>query len=67
MTKTAKTILELHSFVIEQAREDAVLPLSERRYQAQLVNDVLKQEAPDAKSLKTLLNDYTKQLALCRS
>ena len=66
MTKTAKTLSELHEFVIAQAREDAGLSSGERRYQAALVSDVLGQEAPSDKALKALKNDYFSQIALCR-
>ena len=49
---------ELKEFVKFQAAEDAVLSVKERRYQAQLVNDVLTQEAPNAQALKELMSLY---------
>jgi hypothetical protein len=55
---TAQTINELHDFVTTQAAEDAVLSPSERSYQAELVTDVLKQEAPNNQAFKKLLDLY---------
>ncbi len=49
---------ELQDFVIHQAAEDAVLPPAERSYQAELVADVLSQEAPSERALKQLLALY---------
>ena len=54
MTKTA----ELREFVSYQAVEDAVLPSGERAYQAQLVRDVLTQEAPNSRTFKVLIELY---------
>ena len=56
--KTISLSDELKEFVKYQAAEDAVLPIKERRYQAQLVTDVLTQEAPNAKALQELLKLY---------
>jgi hypothetical protein len=58
------TITELQDFVVNQAAEDAVLSSSEKRYQAQLVADVLGQEAPNSKALKKLLALYRSQRQL---
>jgi hypothetical protein len=55
---TAQTINELHDFVTTQAAEDAALSPSERTYQAALVADVLKQEAPNNQAFKKLLDLY---------
>ncbi|MBI5906742.1 hypothetical protein HY857_01670 [Candidatus Saccharibacteria bacterium] len=57
-TLTKETLIELKDFVTTQAAEDAALPLGERKYQEKLVADVLGQEAPNAKTLKELLNLY---------
>jgi hypothetical protein len=57
MTK-AQTIHELRDFVTTQAAQDAVLSPSERSYQAQLVADVLKQEAPNNQAFNALLKLY---------
>jgi hypothetical protein len=58
------TITELQDFVVNQAAEDAVLPAGEKRYQAELVADVLGQEAPNSKALKELLALYRTQRQL---
>jgi len=55
------TISELQDFVVTQAAEDSVLSSSEKRYQAELVADVLGQEAPSNKALKELLALYRAQ------
>jgi len=54
MTKIA----ELKEFVTDQAHEDAVLAPSERRYQEELVVDVLSQEGLSAKLHQQLLDLY---------
>lgn len=51
-------INDLQDFVRTQAAEDAVLSTSERKYQKELVSDVLSQEAPNPKALKQLLDLY---------
>lgn len=51
-------ITDLQDFVKTQAAEDAALPSSEKRYQAELVSDVLGQEAPSPKAHKQLLALY---------
>jgi hypothetical protein len=56
--KTKSLSDELKEFVKYQAAEDAVLSVKERKYQAQLVTDVLTQEAPNARVLKELLTLY---------
>jgi hypothetical protein len=62
-TKTNNHLSELRDFVEHQAAEDAVLPAAERRYQAQLVNDVLDQEKLRPVVFKRLFNDYSKKVA----
>lgn len=54
MTKTD----ELKEFVTHQAHEDAVLTPRERRYQEELVSDVLKQENLGTKLYKQLIKLY---------
>ncbi|OGL24748.1 hypothetical protein A3A68_01860 [Candidatus Saccharibacteria bacterium RIFCSPLOWO2_01_FULL_48_13] len=54
MTKIA----ELQEFVSYQAAEDAVLSPGERKYQEELVKDVLGQEAPNKQILQKLLKLY---------
>ena len=49
---------ELKDFVIDQAAEDAALPVGERTYQEELVADVLSQEAPNDKVRSELLDLY---------
>ena len=49
---------DLQDFVTHQAVEDAALPSGERIYQAKLVADVLRQEAPNGKALNDLLALY---------
>jgi hypothetical protein len=56
-TKMTK-IAELKEFVTDQAHEDAVLTSSERRYQEELVADVLGQEGLSPKLFKELVNLY---------
>jgi hypothetical protein len=51
-------IQELHDFVTTQAAEDAALSPSEKIYQAELVADVLKQEAPNTQAFNKLLKLY---------
>ena len=62
-TQTHDTISELHDFVVHQAAEDAVLPADERRYQAELVKDVLRHEPLKPKVIKELVNDYSGRVA----
>lgn len=57
MTAT-QTINELREFVTDQAVEDASLSSSERKYQTELVKDVLGQEAPNQKAFNMLLELY---------
>ena len=61
-TQTLDTLSELRDFVAHQAEEDAVLPIAERRYQADLVTDVLRQELKPGKAGE-LISDYSKQVA----
>ncbi len=62
-TQTQDTLSELQDFVVTQAAEDAVLPADERRYQAALVTDVLKQEHLKPSAIKELINDYSAGVA----
>lgn len=55
---TKQIITDLQDFVSVQAAEDAALPSNERRYQEQLVADVLGQEAPNNRALNELLALY---------
>lgn len=57
-TTTQETLSELRDFVATQAAEDAVLPVNERRYQAELVTDVLKHEPIKPRQIKELVHDY---------
>jgi hypothetical protein len=60
--KNMKTnITDLKDFVTHQATEDAALPASERKYQEQLVADVLGQETTSNKMFKELLTLYRTQ------
>jgi hypothetical protein len=52
------SVTELREFVTVQASEDAVLSPSERRYQADIVKDVLGQAHLKPKVFKNLMNDY---------
>ncbi len=62
-TQTHDTLSELRDFVAQQAAEDAVLPVGERRYQAELVRDVLSQEPLKPSAIKELVNDYSAGVA----
>ena len=66
MSNATGILSELREFVRTQASEDARLSAGERRHQAEIVTDVLKQEAPSAKALQTLKNEYFGQLATSR-
>lgn len=57
-TNTTGTLTDLQDFVTHQAAEDAVLSPNERKYQEELVKDVLGQEAPNGLALKKLLELY---------
>jgi hypothetical protein len=59
-------ISELKDFVRHQAAEDAVLDAGERRYQAQLVKDVLAQEHLKPSVFKSLVNDYSRRVSATR-
>ena len=61
--KITESISELRDFVATQAAEDAVLDASERRYQADLVKDVLNHEPLKASMIKELIGDYSKGVA----
>lgn len=60
---TQETIAELHEFVANQAADDAGLPENERPYQADLVKDVLGQEALKPSVIKELVDEYTEVIA----
>ena len=59
MTKTD----ELKNFVTDQAKYDARLKPSEKRYQTDLVKDVLKQEVSNSKLFNELFSQYRSQVA----
>lgn len=61
------TISELEEFVIQQAHEDAELPLSEKRHQAQVVIGVLSDEVVNPKTLKKLIDEYVADCAKYRT
>lgn len=62
MKKSHDPISELKDFVRHQAAEDAVLAPVERRYQAELVKDVLMQEQLKPTVFKSLWGDYSRNL-----
>ena len=62
-TTTHDPISELHDFVETQAAEDAVLTPNERRYQADLVTDVLDQEHLKPSVRARLIHDYSDGVA----
>jgi hypothetical protein len=61
-TTTHETLAELRDFVAHQAEEDAVLPLDERRYQADLVADVLAQEPLKPAVRDELVHEYSESV-----
>lgn len=66
MKKSNDSISELKDFVRNQAAEDAVLDAGERRYQAQLVRDVLSQEHLNPSVFKSLVSDYSRRVSSAR-
>ena len=62
-TKTQDSISELQDFIVHQAEEDAVLPDVERRYQKELVKDVLAQEPLKPRAFKRLVDEYSKRVS----
>lgn len=64
MKKPHESISELKDFVLHQAAEDAVLDAGERRYQAQLVKDVLSQEHLKPQVFRSLVNDYSRRVSV---
>jgi hypothetical protein len=54
----SETLTDLQNFVTTQAAENAALPSDEWKYQDELVEDVLSQDAPNAKALKDLVDLY---------
>lgn len=58
------TLSELKEFVVQQASEDASLPVSEKRHQAQVVRDVLSDQVASPKTLKRLIDEYIAGCAL---
>ncbi len=66
MKNLHESLSELQDFVRHQAAEDAVLVPSERRYQAQLVKDVLRQEHLQPNVFKSLISDYSRLVANAR-
>lgn len=65
MKNTTQT--ELHEFVLQQAADDAALPLGDRRHQAEVVADVLGQELLQPDIRKGLLDDYIDNIASLRA
>ncbi|MGZ6004750.1 MAG: hypothetical protein ACXWLH_01220 [Candidatus Saccharimonadales bacterium] len=63
MKQSHESISELKEFIRHQAAEDAVLDAAERRYQSQLVRDVLSQSHLKPNVFKSLVNDYSRQVA----
>ncbi len=59
-----ETLSELKEFVAQQASEDASLPASEKRHQAQVVRDVLSDQIASPKTLKRLIDEYIAGCAL---
>lgn len=55
---STETLSELEEFVVQQASEDACLPVSEKRHQAQVVRDVLSDQVASPKTLKKLIDEY---------
>ena len=66
MKNPKESIAELKDFIRNQAREDAVLDAGERRYQARLVKDVLGQAGLKPNAFKSLVRDYSRQVAAAR-
>ncbi len=66
MKKSHESISELKDFIRHQAAEDAVLDAGERRYQAQLVKDVLSQERLKPNVFKSLISDYSHRVSSAR-
>ena len=64
-TLATTPLTELQEFVLNQAEKDATLPLDERIHQAEIVSDVLSQEASTPKNLKKLLREYRVKLEQC--
>lgn len=62
-----ETLSELKEFVAQQASEDACLPVSEKRHQAQVVRDVLREQIASPKTLKRLIDEYIAGCALPRA
>lgn len=52
------TLSELQEFVVQQSSEDAFLPVSEKRHQARVVKDVLREQIANPKTLKRLVDKY---------
>lgn len=52
------SLAELEEFVSRQAHDDAGLPPSEKRHQAQVVIEVLSDEVANPKTLKKLIDEY---------
>jgi len=66
MKNPHESIAELKDFIRHQAREDAVLAAGERRYQADLVKDVLSHSGLKPNVFKSLVNDYSRQVSAAR-
>ena len=62
-----ETLSELKEFVVQQASEDACLPVSERRHQAEVVRGVLHDQVASPKTLKRLIDEYIAGCALSKA
>ena len=63
-TKIQNNLSELKEFIDVQAVEDAQMTLAERRHQAEVVSDVIKQEPLEPKVRKDLLAQYSAKVAI---
>ena len=61
--QTHDSISELQDFIVHQAQEDSVLPAGERRYQKELVTDVLAHEPLKPSTFNKLVNDYSSRVS----
>ena len=61
--QTHDSISELQDFIVHQAQEDSVLPAGERRYQKELVTDVLAHEPLKPIAFKKLVDDYSSRVS----
>lgn len=64
--KQHDTLAELEEFVTQQAHDDAELPISEERHQAQVVKEVLSDQIDNPKTLKRFVDEYIANCAKYR-